>query len=174
MCSKGKYKVVLACARMVSGGNGGAASFFLNLDSRWRRVASFRPRPVPFSRCAGGPQNRSGHFAEKTLALPLSATEEWIIAYSVRYLDELWWNLSKCRRRLSSKVIRMIHFTDCFRILIIIIIIRRRRRRRRRRRIIILHPRTWNLTIPSTKSCAVQEMSRTQGCPKISVLWEFL
>jgi len=100
-------------------GNGGSASFFLNLDSRWRRVASFRPRPVPFSRWVGGPQNRSGHCAENTHALTLPTIEAWNLDYSVRYLDGLWWNLTKCRKRLSSKVIRRIHFTDCFRILII-------------------------------------------------------
>ena len=46
-------------------GNGGSASFFLNLYYRWRSVASFRPRPVPFSRWVGGHQNRSGHCAKK-------------------------------------------------------------------------------------------------------------
>jgi hypothetical protein len=47
----------------------------LDLDTRWRSVVSFMPRPLypqyPLDRRLGGPKRRSGRFVqEKYLALP--------------------------------------------------------------------------------------------------------
>jgi len=58
---------------------GGIAPRILNLDTKWRWVVTFTPRPLysqekrpryPLYRRLGGPQIRSGHGGKESLLLP--------------------------------------------------------------------------------------------------------
>jgi hypothetical protein len=68
--------------------SGGIVPCILDLGTRWRRVVSFRRRPLypqgkspwyPLDRRLGGPQSRSGHGGEQKNSQPLPGVEPPII-----------------------------------------------------------------------------------------------
>jgi hypothetical protein len=95
-------------------GGGGIAPRILDLDTRWRSVVNFTPRPLypqgkcpcyPLDRRLGGPRSRSGPGSEEKNSQPLPGLETPNIQpVAQRYTTELS-RVVKSRRQIWTELV---------------------------------------------------------------------